>query len=208
MADVREYYLPMTSTIGLVNARCDDVVRHFVDWLGPVLANHDQGISCPYFDNGWRGTDAAPISVMSRLVEGFSLRLTAVPGKGQGRTATLQSTMYPATIFQLFEKGKSTRSIACANDGGTWLFEQRGTPLPFEEVARYSGSPIRTRFTALQLEDIVVKMTGRSPWDERSYQGPDTAAHGTLTEKNGQLPRALKHYSLAEARAKLGIHVA
>jgi hypothetical protein len=51
---------------------------------------------------------------------------------------------YPARILEVFGPGGvppllAVRSIAASNDGGRWVFETSGDPLPFEDEAAYAA---------------------------------------------------------------------
>jgi hypothetical protein len=140
-----------------------------------------------YFDNGWRGSDPSPIAMLSKLTAQRSIRVTSSPGR-RNPSSAFHSTMYDATIFQIYEGSKSVRSIACADDGGHWVFEQRGAPLPFEDTGAYERPRIHTRFTADMLENYVTRLTGRSPWKEESYLQGDGNFHGVMIEIGGNLP--------------------
>jgi hypothetical protein len=55
---------------------------------------------------------------------------------------------YSARIFELFDpSGEPVRSIACADDGGQWVFETFGDPLPPEASFNYGVRRKRDRFT-------------------------------------------------------------
>jgi hypothetical protein len=62
------------------------------------------------------------------------------------------SEIYPARILEVFgPEGKppllSIRSIAAANDGGSWIFETNGEPLPFEDHQAYDAKRKSERFS-------------------------------------------------------------
>lgn len=55
---------------------------------------------------------------------------------------------YAARIFELFDAaGEPVRSITCADDGGRWVFETVGEPLPPEASFNYGARRKRDRFT-------------------------------------------------------------
>ena len=91
------------------------------------------------------------------------------------------------------------RSIAVAEDGERWVFEQAGTPLPFEDTARYTARRIRDRFTFDMLERYL-KELGLSPFEESFYLPPDKPS-AELVEKIGPRVANSQDYTLDEARA-------
>jgi hypothetical protein len=67
--------------------------------------------------------------------------------------------VYPGTIWEVYAPETLggvpplgyRRSIAAMDDGGRWIFEERGEPYPFEQVERYSARRKRDRFTGEML---------------------------------------------------------
>ena len=92
------------------------------------------------------------------------------------------------------------RSLAAANDGGRWVFDQFGEPFPFEKLEQYQARRLRDRFTFDMLQEYLHHL-GLSPFEESFYL-PD-GAPAWLVEKTGPLVRARKEYTLAEAREDL-----
>lgn len=76
-------------------------------------------------------------------------------------TSTGPSTdSLPATILEVFDPEaedplRCRRSIAAADDGGRWVFEQFGSPFEFERVSTYALRRVRDRFTAEMLSDYL-----------------------------------------------------
>lgn len=102
-----------------------------------------------FFRNGISGSD--PAKTMHELSRRLSVRAMRVcPGKSPRR--------YPAVIWEVFappelggnERGRR-RSVAAANDGGRWVFEQSGEPFDFEDLRSYDQPKKRDRFTPDQL---------------------------------------------------------
>lgn len=60
---------------------------------------------------------------------------------------------YPATVFEVYDHAAPEetlhvrRSIAAANDGGKWVFQQFGAPYAFENVDAYGSRRKRDRLT-------------------------------------------------------------
>lgn len=63
------------------------------------------------------------------------------------------------------------RSIAAANDGGSWVFHQSGAPFDFEDVARYAAPRIRDRFTPDMLAAYLARLGVPPISDERLRVG-------------------------------------
>lgn len=160
-----------TETVGLF--RCDPV--KLADWLEAGLGRHwrTRAVRCesigelgqllepgaplirraviPWRDwaavltDGPLGTDVGTLpSLAARELGCVALRATATddsPGR------------YGAVILEVFDPEavedhqRCRRSIAAANDGGRWVFEQHGSPLGFEDVTAYRNRRVRDRFT-------------------------------------------------------------
>lgn len=152
-----------------------------------------------YFDNGWRGTDCSSLSYFVTLIKSRGLRIAAVPNtktnkSGHGR--------YGALIFELYGPEETAqlnylRTIALVNDGGKWVFQQSGHPLPFEEAESYTAPKIRDRFT-LDLLSNYLKTLGLTPFEEDFYLPSNSSA--ILVEKNGPFLKGVKEYTLEQAR--------
>ena len=108
------------------------------------VATRSDWVAC--FQNGIQGSDPTPaMSFLARKMETMAMRVCCTAGTAK----------YPAVIWELFASesfgGKSPlgcrRSIAAANDGGHWKFEESGERFPFEQVERYAESRKRDRFT-------------------------------------------------------------
>ncbi|HEY1662829.1 MAG TPA: hypothetical protein VGI03_10460 [Verrucomicrobiae bacterium] len=158
-----------------------------------------------YFDNGWRGSDPDGVAaVMSRRLHTTTIRLTRTCNTLQSTYGRARGT-YGATIFEVWEASQtSRRSIACANDGGRWVFEQRGEPYAFEDLPRYQNRRLADRFPPELLEKYVEQF-GVNPFSEASYLNERNEVSGFLIEKKGNLPKTLKNIELSEARHALGL---
>lgn len=82
---------------------------------------------------------------------------------------------YPARILEVFGPDgapplQSVRSIAASNDGGRWIFETTGDPLPFEEASTYEARRKSDRFTAERLFSYLlclgVPLDGEPEWPQ------------------------------------------
>lgn len=63
---------------------------------------------------------------------------------------------YEARIVELQgPDGSAVRSIACADDGGRWVFATSGDPLQIEASFRYDAPRTKDRFTRTNLHDLL-----------------------------------------------------
>jgi hypothetical protein len=120
-----------------------------------------------YFASGIQGSD--PFSVVSHLARElrvFAMRICSTPSL----------VPYPANIWEVYapeELGGSQplgyrRSIAAANDGGRWTFQQSGEPFEFEEPSAYGAARKRDRFTRERFKTYLASF-GLDPFDEEFY---------------------------------------
>lgn len=170
-----EKWFPVTHDFGLIEAPVDDVSRMFQSWwedsdrrttvetvsgsldeqfhaLLPLCVNLNRSLVLPttsnwtaFFRNGIMGS--GPSSTMPVLTKQLGVRSMRLC-----RTSKLQK--YAAVIWEVYEPNDlpgqrvhASRSIAAANDGGSWVFETSGEPYPFERTERYSLPRKRDRFT-------------------------------------------------------------
>lgn len=160
-----------------------------------------------FFDNGWRGTDAeGVVAVLSCDLGTIGLRLTAVPNTMPSANRRSDVGRYGSLIFQVFEASqRCRRSIACANDGGRWVFEHFGRPFDFEDTASYLRKKKADRFSMDQLEAYAQAM-GVIPFEQMTYaRGDSGQARGILLEKGGSLPPSLQEEDFNDVRRKLGL---
>jgi len=135
-------------------------------------------------NNHWQGPDIrSTVGVLSRDLGTLGVTASAVvddrraepPGRFGGTTfAVYTASLNPA------------RGIWAINDGGRWVFEQTGSPLPFEREELYRRRRrIRDRFTPELLEEYCERF-GIRLFDERFYapghrailiSTPDAVAH-------------------------------
>jgi hypothetical protein len=154
-----------------------------------------------YFDNGLDGPDPSPpMSYLARELGCRAMRVAAVPNtidekRRRGR--------YGASILELYGPRDTDflnyeRSIAAANDGGRWVFETFGDPLPFEDTARYGARRKRDRFP-FELLDEYVRNLGVRAFDEAFY-APDGRA--ILVERTLRWRSRARGFTLEQARAR------
>lgn len=131
------------------------VVMKFGDWTALVT-------------NGPLGSDVGMIpSLAARELNCLAIRAIANPPS---------SVMLCATILDVYDPRSTDspvrmrRSIACADEGFRWVFETRGAPFEFEDVASYSARRVRDRFTPTMLERYLYEL---------GLPGDDALALGT-----------------------------
>jgi hypothetical protein len=156
-----------------------------------------------YFDNGWQGSDAARLDYVASQLQCRAVRVVAVPDTLGTKADRFKKGRYGATIFELYGPRSTTflnheRSIAVANDGGRWIFQQAGTPLPFEQLEAYGARSIRDRFN-IELLDRYLQALGIHAFDEAFYKH-----EGVLLERVGPLAANVQEYSLDEVRQEFG----
>jgi hypothetical protein len=154
-----------------------------------------------YFDNGWRGTDAAgPMSVLAGKLHCEGMRVTAVHHHMPKKPKPDEPTAYGAMILEVYDPtGKSRRTITAANDGGSWVFDQSGEPYPFEDVEAYATKRIRDRFTVEMLEKYL-KHLGLDAFNKDWYMPNANSEAVLITRKGGPSVEGEREYTLHEAR--------
>jgi hypothetical protein len=147
------------------------------------------------FTNDWRGSDMSSIVPMLSLRLGCSaLRVTCTPDLGKS-----QRRRYGARIVQAHRANLNPyRSIAVANDGGRWVDERFGEPLPSEDPSWFTADRKRDRFTAAQLRELVSHFAP-SFWDADLW--PIESAF--LVERVGVLPPAYSSVTRLEVQRDL-----
>jgi hypothetical protein len=154
-----------------------------------------------YFDNGWDGPDPfPPMSYLASELGCRAMRVAAVPNTIDDKR---RRGRYGASILELYGPTETEflnheRSIAAANDGGRWVFETFGDPLPFEDTTRYAVRRKRDRFP-FELLDEYLQQLGVRAFDETFY-APDRRA--TLVERTLTWRARGKEYTLEAARAR------
>lgn len=105
--------------------------------------------------DGPTGTDVGLLpSLVARELNSIGIRATCIEDR---------DAEYPARIVEVFSPGgtgplKALRSITAANDGGRWVFETYGDPLPFEDVSAYGRGRAAGRFTSTMLYDFLAAL--------------------------------------------------
>jgi hypothetical protein len=171
MSNVLKSWHPVTHDFGLIEASLSDVASAFTAWHQSIgieyvrkdiesslaeafdsllpLANskmrrlfvQTRSNWVAFFQNGIQGSD--PFPTMSYLAHQMGVPAMRV-------CCTDESAKYQATIWEVYSPGSPLglrRSIAAANDGGKWVFEESGDRYPFELTDRYQLPRKRDRFT-------------------------------------------------------------
>jgi hypothetical protein len=156
------------------------------------------GVWTAFFDNGHQGTDMGAAYHLATLIRCRALRVAAIPNTMPQRATKAPRGRYGAIIFEVHgAELKDQRALAVTNDGGRWVFDQSGSPLPFETPHRYQERRLRKRFTFEMLCEYAAAL-GLHPFEEEFYMpSSDPIAH--LVEKVGPKYAASKEYTLSEA---------
>lgn len=149
------------------------------------------GAWCAFFDSGARGTDPAAIAQLALRLKTRSLRFVCRGGLSGKRS----------TLFELFGPEPSPilntlRSVAAIHDGDRWVFEQTGTPLPFEDLGRFEARAVRDRFGPADLAHDL-RGVGIDAFDAAFYR-----PLGTLCTLTHPPPPALRELTLREAQER------
>ncbi|MDA8585235.1 hypothetical protein N9L47_03095 [Rhodobacteraceae bacterium] len=148
-----------------------------------------------FLSNGCRGSHPfLPMFQLSKALYVPALRVCQSPAAAR----------YQAVIMEVYDTPQSgadergyRRSIAAANDGGQWVFEQSGSPYPFEDLSKYEARLKRDRFTPEMLS-FYLENLGIPKFTDGTLQ-PDGISKSFVLAKaeHGHLPS----YSLCEAKA-------
>jgi hypothetical protein len=148
-----------------------------------------------FYSNGARGSDPfLPMYQLSRALGVTALRACA----------TRAGARYPAVILDVYDTPQAggneygyRRSLAAANDGGRWVFDQSGEPFDFEDTARYAAPRKADRFTRDMLSSYLDGL-GAPRLSDEVFQ-PNGHCEGVLLKRpdHDHLPK----YSLDEAKA-------
>ena len=91
----------------------------------------------------------------------------------------------------------TVRALGASNDGGRWVFDQFGEPVPFEQLEKYQERRVKDRFTFDMLKEYL-RHLGLSPFEEGFYLPEGTPAW--LVEKTGPVAPTHSEYTLAQVR--------
>lgn len=103
------------------------------------------------------GTDArGPMIMLSKILNTDALR--AVSRKELTDHQSGRVTQYGSTILEYYSQGKQRRAVACANDGGRWVFHSSGDPFEFENLKAYQAIVVEERFSRKLLIEYLVQL--------------------------------------------------
>jgi hypothetical protein len=188
---------PVTHDLGLINAppkECIDSLRSWHESIGiqyterRVTSSFADALDClpplsaekrrklfvstcsgwtAFFQSGIQGSDPFPVmSMLAKLLRVTAMRVCVTP----------DGAMWHAVIWEVYAPpelgGQSPlgnrRSLAAANDGGRWTFDQSGEPYPFERIECYARPRRRDRFTRDLLSEYLAHFS-LSPFDDAFY---------------------------------------
>jgi hypothetical protein len=207
-----ERYAPITSTIGFLRVGTSDAVAELGRWhdelgdtteplrevgefpdallsLQPLvlpfvrreLLVPTAGPWTAYFNCAANGTDAASaIAVLAQRLE------------CEGLVVTCQLGAVAFTVADPKVVHPPRRAVVAMEDGGRWIFETSGEPLPFEELDRYRARRVRDRFTSDMLERYCQALDV-DVFNGEFYRGPavlvsHTPPTETLAENMARIP--------------------
>jgi hypothetical protein len=127
------------------------------DWTS-ILTNHQGGSD--FSDHQYWAARALGVR---------TIRVVDAAARWWKRDNLRERLAYEARIFELHGPDDSIiRSVACADDGGQWVFETFGDPLPIEASFDYDAPRVKDRFTRQNLRDLV-ESVGASPLTEEAF---------------------------------------
>jgi len=108
---------------------------------------------------------------------------------------------YDARIVELRDgDGSTRRSIACMNDGGRWVFETSGQPLPIEASFPYDAPRSRDRFSSEHLA-VLLRSLGVEPLTLQSLRAAPRFALLSETPTNKEVRRKVERFACSAAEA-------
>ena len=121
--------------------------RYVVVPMGPLW--------CAVVDNERDGPDFADLQGwLERWNDVLTIRVVDHPGATVVANGYRERTAWSARILDVRGPGMR-RSIACANDGGRWVFETSGEPLPIEASFPYEARRKADRFGSDELRAVL-----------------------------------------------------
>lgn len=194
MESVFDKWACLTRDFGLIQCPVEQVTGAYLDWadesdlklarhtlhgsleekfaaLPPLTMAMNRALYMPtgcgwtaVFKNGIRGSD--PSFNMRKLAvrtDVVAMRVCCAP----------PDALYPAVIWEVYAPPRLggrrwgyRRAIAASNDGGRWVFSDKGERFPFEAVERYAARRIRDRFTREMLVEYLGHFGIPEPGDQ------------------------------------------
>lgn len=141
-----------------------------------------------YFDNGWRGADAASvISYLSRTIKCRGVRSCYIPDMPNRLGAVIMEMYSPANTHFI----NTLRSVCVINEGERWKFYSDGEVQSFEDTEKYKNRIVKNRFTGDMLKDYLSAI-GIMAFDDVFYN----ASSSFIIENIGVIAKNAREYSL------------
>lgn len=120
-------------------------------------------------------------------------RLTTLHWSAHDETTTFQ----PGAMFchrSWVAEALAERFVQVAREDARWLFRQKGTPIPEEDLDSYQARRKRDRLNEAALSGLLARL-GAAPWDESFYALPERRV---FVIERRQAPATVKRRSRAE----------
>jgi hypothetical protein len=225
-----ERWHPVTRDMGLINAPVSRVVSEMVAWhsslgtaytrreiassfadalemLPPLSMEKRRLLLVPtnsewtaLFQSGIAGSDPTPpMSVLSKRLDTLAMRVCCSP-PGAKWHSVIWEVYAPAELGGSAPLGYR-RTLAAANDGGRWVFEESGPRYPFEKPGQYQLPRKRDRFTRELLVEYL-RQFGLAPLADAFYDVSATRP-AVLLESQRRWHHLPPEFTLEEAAAGL-----
>jgi hypothetical protein len=163
-----------------ITSRVDEALEHLSLRTHPAmrLVTVDHGPWTGILTNDRSGSDFSNHQhVAAASVQVRTIRVVDSVARWWRRGNLRERLDYEARIFELHAADDSLiRSIGCADDGGRWVFETFGEPLPIEASFAYGAARKKDRFTKENLRDVLISI-GTEPMTSEAFLG---ASHFAL----------------------------
>ena len=150
-----------------------------------------------FVNNRRGGSDCGERNPLSRQLGCRHARVVSHPGRVWRRGSRRVTMKWEARIFSLSGPDcEPIRQVCCANDGGTWIFEEHGPRQAIESTFPYHATRKRDRFSDAHLRSLAESFALSIP------TGEDLMRSGRYLLYEGHYPlykRPILHCSLAEA---------
>ncbi len=160
-----------------------------------------------YIDNGYRGTDPSAISYMATRLKCRSVWVVAEPhtkkNYGSPRIGRSGALILELHGPELINRSNLIRSIRLEHDIGSWSFEQKGDPLPFENPDDYIAK-CKTNKLSFETFSMYLSELGLNPFTPSFYL-PDNANIAKMINTRRHKKINAQDVSLKRARRLNGI---
>ncbi len=151
---VRATGQPLSTTLDYLDTVTFPATRYALFSLGDgwtVIVNNHRG-----------GTEVADLlSLMKHKQRDMTVRVVDHDASFVVQNGFRIRQQYAARVVEIQAAGETTRSIVCADDGGRWVFETHGEPLPIESGFPYAAHRKRDRFTQANLDALLCSIGAR-----------------------------------------------